>query len=136
MNVRMEHWWNGNGKENLRHSRSNLQCHFMQQKSYMEFLELKPGLDSEKAVTDCLRYGATAHVFNSSVSLRSEIQYSPGQRSFTFIVPLNVFVNTQCAEASTERLMFSITHERKWMPSVDCPPPPPLIFARDFPAAV
>ena len=66
MNVSMEHWWNGNGKENLKYSGSNMsKCHFMQQKSYMDFLELKPGLDSEKAATDCLRYGATVHVFNS-----------------------------------------------------------------------
>jgi hypothetical protein len=33
-------------------------------------------------------------------------------------------VTMQCAEASTEGLMFSITHERKLMPSVDCSPPP------------
>jgi hypothetical protein len=87
----------------------------------MDFLELKPGLDSEKAATDCLRYGATAHVFNSSVSLGGlKSNYSPGQRIFTFIVPLNVFMTMQCAKASTEGLMFSITHGRKWMPSVDC----------------
>lgn len=49
----------------------------MQQKSYMDFLELKPGLDSERAATDCLRYGATAHVFNSSVSLGFEVQLQP-----------------------------------------------------------
>jgi membrane protein CcdC involved in cytochrome C biogenesis len=46
--------------------------------------------------------------------------YSPGKRSFMFIVPLNVFMTTQCAEASTKGLMFSVTHGRKWMPSVDC----------------
>jgi len=45
----------------------------MQQKSYIDFPELKPGLNSGKAATDCLRYGATAHVFNSSMSLGSEI---------------------------------------------------------------
>jgi len=49
----------------------------MQQKSYMDFLELKLGLDIENAATDCLRYGATAHVFNSSVSLGFEIQLQP-----------------------------------------------------------
>jgi len=43
----------------------------------MDFLELKPGLDIEKAATDCLRYDATAHVFNSSVSLAFEIQLQP-----------------------------------------------------------
>lgn len=87
----------------------------------MGFLELKPGLDREKATTNCLRYGATAHVFNSSMSLGGlKSNYSPGQRSFTFIVPLYVFTTTQYAEASTEGLMFSITHGRKWMPSVNC----------------
>lgn len=78
MNVSMEHWWNSNDKENLKYSGSNLsQCHFMQQKSYLNFLELKPDLDSEKAATYCLTYGATAHVFNSSVSLGFEIQLQP-----------------------------------------------------------
>jgi hypothetical protein len=43
----------------------------------MVFLELKPGLNIEKAATDCLRYGEIAHVFNSSVSLGFEIQLQP-----------------------------------------------------------
>jgi len=31
MNVSMEHWWNGNDKENLKYSGNKLsQCHFMQ----------------------------------------------------------------------------------------------------------
>jgi hypothetical protein len=120
MNVSIDHWWNGNDKENLKYSGSNLsQCHFMQQKSYMEFLELKPGLDSEKAGTDCLSYGAAACVFNSQCHCGLKSNYSPGQRSFTFIVPLNIFMATQCAEASTEGLIFSITHGRNWMPSMD-----------------
>jgi len=59
--------------------------------------------------------------------------FSPGKRSFTFIVPLNVFMTTQCAEASTEGLMFSITHGRKWMPSVDCCFPTPLNICKRFP---
>jgi hypothetical protein len=46
----------------------------------MDFLELKPGLNSKKAATDCLRYGAIADVFNSSLSLAFEIQLQPRKK--------------------------------------------------------
>jgi hypothetical protein len=48
----------------------------------MDFLELKSRFDSEKAGTDCLSYGATTHVFNSSMSLGFEIQLQPRPEEF------------------------------------------------------
>ena len=105
MNVSMEHWWNGNDKENLKctwtfwswNQASTLR---RQQQTASDMMQLPM----------CLTLQCHWHLKSS---------YSPGQRSFTFIVPLNVFLTTQCAETNTEGLMFSVTRGRKWMPWVD-----------------
>jgi hypothetical protein len=57
----------------------------------MDFLELKPGLDTEKAATDCLKYGVTACVFNSSVSWGFEIQLQPRTEEFYIYSTLNPY---------------------------------------------
>jgi hypothetical protein len=54
----------------------------MRQKSYMDFLEMKPGLHSEKAATDCLRYGVTAQVCNLSMMLGFKFQLQSRTEEF------------------------------------------------------
>jgi hypothetical protein len=51
-------------------------------KFHTDFLEMKPGLHCEKAATDCLRCGANAQVFNSSVILGFKFQLQPRTEEF------------------------------------------------------